>query len=463
VLQTAISASGGHGPAITDSLQAALLNVARWDLGTRPVTWPLLKRVQTRADADEELDPQLRANLAIELAAAGVDRERAIRHAREAVRATPRLMSLTSTALAEAVSVLLFADLNGEAADGAHAWLRLAQQRGWPLASALAASVASLIALYDGDVRQVLAYGQQAAAGDDWISVMGTAWMILALIDRGPVDQARAMLAAGNLAGQLEPTWPYNVARWARGRLYAAAGDHAAAVTDLLAVGELTKLWGIQNPTMMPWRSDAALSLAALGDRREASRLCAEEIEFARQWGAARGLGIALRAAAVAEGGDRGLELLTEAVTVLRRSPARLELARALLDLGAAHRRAGSRTRAREYLRESLDLAHALGGLALADRARQELMAAGGRPRRDAILGRDALTPSELRVAQLAVGGQTNRQIAQALFVTQRTVESHLTSAYGKLGISSRPELPGALAGRPRLDRTRFSPAEDHA
>jgi DNA-binding CsgD family transcriptional regulator len=197
----------------------------------------------------------------------------------------------------------------------------------------------------------------------------------------------------------------------------------------------------------MPWRSDAALSLIALGDCREASRLCAEEIELARQWGAARGLGIALRAAGAAEGAGRGIELLTEAVSVLRPSPARLELARALIDLGAAHRRAGSRAVARELLREGLDLAHALGGLALADRARRELVVAGGRPRRDAIRGRDALTPSELRVAQLAAGGQTNRQIAQSLFVTQRTVENHLTSTYGKLGISSRPELPAALDG----------------
>ena len=118
--------------------------------------------------------------------------------------------------------------------------------------------------------------------------------------------------------------------------------------------------------------------------RREASRLCAQEIGIARQWGACRGLGIALRAAGVTEGGDRGIELLAEAVSVLRRSAARLELARALLDLGAAHRRAGTPTRARECLRESLDLAHALGGLALAGRARQELIAAGGRPRRDA-------------------------------------------------------------------------------
>jgi DNA-binding CsgD family transcriptional regulator len=447
VLQTAIGASGDDRSPVVVSLQAALLNLARWDLDARPVMRPVLERQQARAAAGEELDPQLHANLAIELGAAGLDRERAIRHAREAVRATPRLMSLTSTALPEAVSVLLFGGRSGEAREGAQTWLRLAQQRGWPLASAIAATVASLIALYDGDVQQALAYGQQATGGVDWISMMATAFMIPALIDRGEIEQAHALLAAGNLNGQLGPTWPYNVARHARGRLLAAAGDHASAVRELLEAGELAELWGIRNPTLMPWRSDAALSLTALGDCREARRLCAEEIELARQWGADRGLGIALRAAGAAEGAGRGIDLLTEAVSVLRRSPARLELARALIDLGAAQRRAGSRARAREFLREGLDLAHALGGLALADRARGELVVAGGRPRRDATRGRDALTPSELRVAQLAAGGQTNRQIAQALFVTQRTVENHLTSTYAKLGIRSRPELPAALAG----------------
>ena len=449
LLQGTIKAAGDDHSPIAVSLQAALLNVARWDLDTRPVMRPILERLQARAEAGEDLDPQLHANLAIEFGAAGLDRERAIRHARAAVRATPRLMSLTSTALPEAVTVLLFADRSGEAADGAQTWLRLAQQRGWPLASAIAASAASLIALYDGDVQQALAYGQQAmTGGGDWISMMATAFMIPALIERGAIEQARALLAAGNLNGRLGPTWPYNVVRHARGRLLAAVGDHAAAVKELLEAGELAEVWGVRNPTLMPWRSDAALSLIALGDCREASRLCAEEIELARRWGASRGLGIALRAAGLAEGADRGIELLTEAVSVLRCSPARLELARALIDLGAAHRRAGSRARAREVLREGLDLAHALGGLALANRARRELVVAGGRPRRDATRGRDALTPSELRVAQLAAGGQTNRQIAQALFVTQRTVENHLTSTYAKLGISCRPELPAALAGR---------------
>ena len=209
---------------------------------------------------------------------------------------------------------------------------------------------------------------------------------------------------------------------------------------------------------MMAWRSDAALSLSALGDARAAARLCDTEVALARRWGAGRALGVALRAAGLVTGGDRGLELLTEAVTVLRGSPAALELARALTDLGAARRRAGGRAQARELLREGLDIAQRLGGAGLADRARAELVIAGGRPRRDAVRGRDALTPSELRVAQLAAAGQTNRQIAQALFVTMRTVENHLTSSYAKLGIAARPQLAAALAAaRPDPDPGRGS------
>ncbi|MGH3070564.1 MAG: AAA family ATPase, partial [Streptosporangiaceae bacterium] len=126
VLQAALGASGDDRAPIAISLQAALLNVARWDLDTRPIVWPILEQLQARAEDGEELDPQLHANLAIELGAAGVDRERAIRHARAAVLATPRLMSLTSIALPEAVTVLVFAGLSAEAWEGVHTWLRLA-------------------------------------------------------------------------------------------------------------------------------------------------------------------------------------------------------------------------------------------------------------------------------------------------------------------------------------------------
>jgi DNA-binding CsgD family transcriptional regulator len=431
-------------------LQAALLKATRWELSAREITWPLLRRLRAQADAGADLGPELHANLAMELCAAGEDRQRAIQHARAAVGATPELTAPTATLLPEAIIVLLCAGADDEARAAVRRWLWLTQQRGQPLAAAVAAAAAAMISYYDGDVRQAVAYGVQGAAGESdspWIAALATGLVLPAMLDAGDLAGARALLAAHDLLGELPPVLPFNLTRFARGCLHAAAGDHAGAVADLLAAGDVASRFGFRNPAMLHWRSAAAVSLTALGDRESAGRLAAEEIELARRWGTSRGIGVALRAAGIADGGDRGIELLTESVATLRGSPARLELARALGDLGAARRRAGARTEARALLRESLDLAHELGGHAIADRAREELVAAGGRPRRDASRGLDALTPSELRVVELARAGQSNRQIAQALFVTKRTVENHLTSAYAKLGITARHELAGALTG----------------
>jgi DNA-binding CsgD family transcriptional regulator len=154
---------------------------------------------------------------------------------------------------------------------------------------------------------------------------------------------------------------------------------------------------------------------------------------------------VALRAAGLAEGGTRGIELLRESVRVLERSGARLEHARALADLGAALRRAGLRPESREILRVALDLAHRCRALALTERTHAELIAAGGRPRRLVLTGLDSLTPSERRVTRLAAAGLSNREIAQHLFITTRSVEGHLTHAYEKLAITSRDQLRAAL------------------
>jgi DNA-binding CsgD family transcriptional regulator len=117
-----------------------------------------------------------------------------------------------------------------------------------------------------------------------------------------------------------------------------------------------------------------------------------------------------------------------------------------MADLGAALRRAGQRAESRDTLRRALDLTHRCGALALTERTRNELLAAGGRPRRLVLSGVDSLTPSERRIAQLAATGLSNRDIAQHLFITARTVEGHLTHAYQKLAITSREQLAAALA-----------------
>jgi DNA-binding CsgD family transcriptional regulator len=135
-------------------------------------------------------------------------------------------------------------------------------------------------------------------------------------------------------------------------------------------------------------------------------------------------------------------------VEALEQSPAALERARTLVELGAALRRAGRRRDARPPLRRGIELADGFGARAIARRGREELGATGARvPPRHA-RDRDELTPSELRVAMLAADGRSNKEIAQALFVTVEGVEWHLSHAYMKLGIRSRRELASALAER---------------
>jgi DNA-binding CsgD family transcriptional regulator len=185
-----------------------------------------------------------------------------------------------------------------------------------------------------------------------------------------------------------------------------------------------------------------------LDERAEARALAAEEVKLSQTHGGPRARGVSLRAAGLVEGGTRGIELLRHAVTVLENSGARIEHARALADLGAALRRAGHRADSREILRTALDLAHRCGAHALSERARTELIAAGGRPRRLVLTGLDSLTASERRVAQLAAAGLANRDIAQQLFITTRTVEGHLTHVYQKLDITSREQLTDAFATR---------------
>ena len=198
---------------------------------------------------------------------------------------------------------------------------------------------------------------------------------------------------------------------------------------------------------MLPWRSEAGLAAQRLGRHDQARTLIAEELALAERFGAPRAIGVARRAAGLLERGDAAVERLRSAVEPLAACGARVEQARTLVELGAAIRRAGRPGEARGTLREALVLADAAGATALARRAREELRLAGGRAPARADDRRRGLTPSERRVAELAAAGQTNRQIADALFITAKSVEWHLSNVYRKLDIRGRGQLAAALAG----------------
>jgi DNA-binding CsgD family transcriptional regulator len=261
------------------------------------------------------------------------------------------------------------------------------------------------------------------------------------LVERGDLEAARLALERGG-----DPDSSHDGARFwlnAQIELLVAEGRHEQAV----AVAEqIAGRWPhVVNPAAGPWRSLQAQALDRLGRHEEALARAEEELELARRWGAPWALGRALRMLGTIDREERGIDLLEEAVTVLAGTPARLEHAKALFALGSALRLARRVSDAREPLRRALELADVCGADGLTEQVRAELYATGARPRTTALKGVDALTASERRVAGLAAEGQTNRDIAQALYVTPKTVEVHLSSAYRKLAIRSRRQLAAAL------------------
>jgi len=264
-------------------------------------------------------------------------------------------------------------------------------------------------------------------------------------IERGALDAAAGLAATGEAMGITEERTYVLEFLTARGRLRIAKGQLEEGVADLLWCGQRFETRAVQWPST--WRAHAAPALAALGDRQRAEKLAREQVAAARRVGAPGALGMSLRTAALAISGDEGLSLLREAVAVLERSFARLELAHALADLGAELSRSSRRTEGRDAQRRAISLAGQCGAVALAESAMAGLHAGPGRRARLELTGPSALTAAERRVCRQVAGGQTNREVAQALFVTEKTVERHLSSAYQKLGIRSRFQLVSAIGG----------------
>jgi len=267
------------------------------------------------------------------------------------------------------------------------------------------------------------------------------------LLERSSVEDVAAAVGTFAIEPAFLATASGAMLLFTRARLRLADGERAGVLDDLRAAAETMDALSM-GPNYAAWRSTLALALPA-AERDEARRLVDEELALARDTGLPRALGIALRADALLTGGEEGIATLRESVAVLARSEARLEQARSQLALGSALRRGRERVQARKHLTAAMELGHACGADRLVEQAREELRTAGGRPRRIARTGSDALTASELRVARLAIAGRTNVEIAQELYVSVKTIETHLSHAYAKLGLSgqgARGRLSATLA-----------------
>ncbi len=299
-----------------------------------------------------------------------------------------------------------------------------------------------------GDLEGAEAAGYTArATHDTWggfvtVRVPAASFLAQALVERGNLAAAEEAFAWANAPAEL-PLHNNTLALWFDARLrYLAATSNWLAALELSH--ECEQRFPRINPGRLPWRTLRAEALHALGRTGEAVAVATEELPLSRRWRAPRTVGRTLRVLGVV---SRDESLVREAVDVLAGTPPRLELAKALRDLGVLLRLDRRPAEAREPLREALELATAAGADGLAGHVRSELAATGARPRTDARSGVGALTASEARVARAAADGQSNKDIAQALYVTPKTIEVHLSNAYRKLGIRSRRELQAALAG----------------
>jgi DNA-binding CsgD family transcriptional regulator/tetratricopeptide (TPR) repeat protein len=444
----------GHDEDLRMQLEAGWITVARLDQELRPEAVERLKPILDRQSAGAtHAERVLLANVANEVVFAAEPRDLAIELARRALADGALLREESSDGMTWIIAAgsLGWADELDEFAAIATEAAEDGQRRGSVTGFAQAVYGRAFSLYYKGDLTGAeadleLAIGARRYGWDQFLTaaIAQYAW---ALVDRGALDAAESVLGPALEDPRRRDSAMGALLREAQARVDLERGRPRDALERSLQAGEFMNASLMPNPAILPWRGRAALASAQLGESEQALRLVDEEVEIARRFGAPRVLGMALRVSGVVRAGSDGIAILHEALSVLESSPAKLEFARALIDLGGALRRNRDVVAAREPLRLGLDMALGFGARALQRRAEDELAASGARVRRKSMTGRDALTPSEYRIADMAAGGMSNRQIAQGLFLTARTVETHLTHAYRKLDISSRTQLPTALTG----------------
>jgi DNA-binding CsgD family transcriptional regulator len=334
---------------------------------------------------------------------------------------------------------------------GAEQALAFALERGATTELSLARSLNGMVAWAAGDLIAAeadLRQGIELArlAGLPPVILLFTAVLIEILVERDELQAAGVELQALGMAeGPLPDSPIFTGLHLSRGHWLLEKGDVEAALEDFAGLAALANANGYGGGPALMACPYAVRALLALGRQEEAREWAANALSAGEQWGTPATVGHVLCAMAATYPGEKRVEMLEEAVSLLEASPMRLTRAKVLRDLGTAMRHQGRRADARVPLREAFELARRGGAVRVARRAHDELQATGEKVRRYTPIGIESLTPSERRVAELAASGMTNRQIAQSLFVTVKTVEAHLSATYDKLDIASRRQLPDAL------------------
>jgi class 3 adenylate cyclase/DNA-binding CsgD family transcriptional regulator len=436
----------GTDPDLDESIWSELINAAWWYPEHVPIAEAELEQVDEAKLSGGVGSDLLRATLAYHETRGGENRERAVELARAAV-APRRIDALGTRGLHLVCWTLTIAGYPDESLEVYDRVLHSAYARGDNVLASSAALFRAYTQLHRGDLFAVdadLSRFSELMAYET-TQLYSFAFRTDLAVERGELDAAESYVRESGLPDLIPPNAHLTFFQLARGRLRFEQRRLDDAVRDFESLGRNMTTLGVGNAAFYDWRPYLALAYHAADRRDDALRAALEALDQARAWGAPQSIGVALRTLGLIEGGVSGEKLLREAVDVLAGSQARLEYARALVELGGALRRGNKRTESREFLRQGLELAHKLGGTALEERAQTELAATGARPRRLMLTGIESLTPSERRVAEMAAENMTNKDIAQALFVTPKTVEVHLSSVYRKLEITSRGQLPAAL------------------
>ncbi|HET8684707.1 MAG TPA: AAA family ATPase [Micromonosporaceae bacterium] len=438
-----------------DGADAALRTVRHWVA----CSTPQLLGSAGQAQPERAMDRVLPATVSQEMRAAAVLATVLAQGAdddtiggAEQVLQTFRIDDITFEPVAQALLALVYADRVDRAAAWCEILLKETADRRAPAWQALLAAVRAEVALRQGDLPAAERYAHSALTqlpSQSWGVAVGLplACLLLARTEMGKYDEAAGQLSQPVPTVMVETRFGLHYLR-ARGHYYLATDRPRAALGDFLACGELMRTWRLDLPALVPWRSDAAQACLQIGRRRRARDLVDEQLSRPGT-GRSRTRGISLRVLAATREPRQRPAMLNEAAELLHASGDQLELARALTDLGYTYHELGDDSRARMTVRRASHLARKCAAEPMVHRAHQLDQVAAGPPAAGeaagAVNGYAMLSDAERRVAALASVGHTNREIAGKLFITVSTVEQHLTSAYRKLNVSGRVELPAAL------------------